>query len=71
MKKSKAVELIAKRLGPIGISEPTCEEVLEILLKAGIQPPARLKHFPKGTPENYYYPDGMVSSTWDEEESQK
>lgn len=38
MKSSEVVELIWKRLGPLGISEETCSEVLEILEEAGLQP---------------------------------
>lgn len=39
MKRSQAIELIAKRLNPIGICDETCEEVLIILEKAGMLPP--------------------------------
>jgi hypothetical protein len=39
MKKSEVVELIWKRLGPLGISEETCAEVLNIIEKAGMLPP--------------------------------
>jgi hypothetical protein len=39
MKRSEMVELIAKRLCPIGIGYPTCEEILDILEKAGMKPP--------------------------------
>lgn len=43
MKREEAIELISKRLGPIGVSEPTCEEVLSILENAGMLPPMTKK----------------------------
>jgi hypothetical protein len=39
VKRSQAIEAISKRLGPLGISEPTCVEVLDILEKLGMRPP--------------------------------
>lgn len=39
MKRSEMIEAIAKRLGPIGISYETCEEVLTILEEEGMMPP--------------------------------
>ena len=39
MKRSEAVNLIWKRLGPLGICEDTCKEVLDILEEAGMYPP--------------------------------
>jgi hypothetical protein len=39
MKRSEAVGLIWKRLGPLGICEDTCKEVLDILEEAGMYPP--------------------------------
>jgi len=43
MKRSEMIELIARRLCPVGISEPTCEEVLDIIEEAGMLPPSYLK----------------------------
>lgn len=45
VKKSEVVELIWKRLGPLGIGEETCAEVLNIIEKAGMLPPRA--HLPK------------------------
>jgi hypothetical protein len=39
MKRSEAVDLIFKRLGHLGISEMACDDVLDILEKAGMVPP--------------------------------
>ena len=39
VKKSDDIQLIAKRLNPIGVSDDTCEEVIDILIKAGMLPP--------------------------------
>lgn len=39
MKKSSVVDLIWRRLGPLGISEETCIEVLDIIEEAGMLPP--------------------------------
>lgn len=39
MKRSDAVELIAKRLNPIGICDSTCDELISILEEAGFEPP--------------------------------
>ena len=44
MKRNKAIETIFKRLGPLGISEPTCEDVLRELEKLGMLPPQTVKH---------------------------
>jgi hypothetical protein len=40
MKRSEAIEIIFNRLGPIGISESTCEEVLSLLESKGMIPPS-------------------------------
>ena len=39
VKKSEVVELIWKRLGPLGVSEETCADVLSIVEQAGMLPP--------------------------------
>jgi hypothetical protein len=33
------VEIIWKRLGPLGVGEEACSEVLELIEKAGMLPP--------------------------------
>ena len=56
MKKSEVVELIWKRLGPLGISEETCAEILNIIEKAGMLPPRA--HLPKlGVSDNAWEPE--------------
>lgn len=44
MKRSEMIELIAKRLNPIGVATDTCEEVLKIIEDAGMLPPARYRY---------------------------
>lgn len=39
MKRSEMVEIIWKRLGPLGVGEEACSEVLELIEKAGMLPP--------------------------------
>jgi hypothetical protein len=39
MKRSEMVQIIWKRLEPLGVSEETCSEVIGILEKAGMIPP--------------------------------
>jgi len=63
MKRSDAVELIAKRLNPVGISTPTCEEVLEILEEAGMLPPPRT-FWDKNVHENY---NPVTRNEWEPE----
>lgn len=41
MKRSKMIEIIFKRLGPVGICEETCDEVLALIEEAGMLPPMR------------------------------
>lgn len=59
MKKSEVVELIFKRLGPVGISEPTCEEIVDLLEKNNVlileQEPPTLKDIMEGLISKDYY----------------
>lgn len=41
MKRSDMVDLIWRRLAPLGIGSETCEEVLAIVEEAGMLPPLR------------------------------
>jgi|GEM_PF-6495032 hypothetical protein len=45
MKRSLAVEFIFKRLGPIGVSYETCEDVLRTLENIGMLPPEHDPNF--------------------------
>ena len=39
MKRSEMVDLIWKRLAPVGVGSETCEEILFIVEEAGMLPP--------------------------------
>ncbi len=41
MKRNDMVDLIWRRLAPLGIGSETCEEVLSIIEEAGMLPPLR------------------------------
>lgn len=56
MKRSEMIEKIAKRLSPVGVSEPTCEEVLSIIEEAGMLPP-RTKLDKLGLEDNAWDPE--------------
>lgn len=57
MKRSEAVELIAKRLNPIGIADPTCEEILTLLEDAGMLPPLTELDRLSGLKDNAWDPE--------------
>lgn len=61
MKRSEMVELVAKRLGPIGICDETCSEVLKIMEEAGMLPPrVELSNMP-----------GVFDNAWEVEDENK
>ena len=47
-----------------------CEWILNKLIKAGMRPKARLKHFPEGTSEHRHYPAGMPVDTWEDDDKE-
>jgi hypothetical protein len=67
MKRSEMIQIISKRLGPLGISEPTCEEVLTLLEEAGMKPPRNSKMYhPSYHDDPFTYMDDLID--WDEEQ---
>lgn len=68
MKRSEMIEVIAKRLNPIGVSTPTCEEILDLVEEAGMLPPVNIcKVIPDATRGGYKH--SPTAREWDDEDS--
>lgn len=75
MKRSDMVDLIWRRLAPLGIGSETCEEVLAIVEEAGMLPPLR-----SATVKDDFWDRSMCAemdgmnvkvALWDKEKKQK
>jgi hypothetical protein len=75
MKRSEVVDLIWKRLAPLGIGSETCEEVLSIVENAGMLPPLRMAAYTDDFWDKTVCAemDGMdiKVALWEKEESQE